>query len=915
MKILIIGSGGRENIISEKLSKGNEIYCISSWINPDICTIAKDYGITEMNEDNIFQYCLNIKPDMVIVGSETLLNTDLVMKCNSNGFKCIAPEKPLAQLETSKVFSRHFLNENGFEDFNPKYHLLKDNNCNIKSILKNFDSFVIKLDGLAGGKGVFVQDDHFNTLDEGISIIEKNLKTSNILIEEKLMGDEFSLFTLCDGYTCVHFPPVQDYKRAYENNKGPNTGGMGSIMDDFDFLNKNDILTSEEINTTVLMKIQERYNIPYIGVLYGSFMKTYSGKLKVIEFNCRFGDSEVFNILNCVDDLSNIFTDMINNKLKPMKIKPKKSVVKYLVPQGYPNSSERKTIKYQKMDNVYSSSLDINNKLLGSRAIAVYGESENIYKAYKNCEKIINIINVDNLYWRKDIGNIDKYKIAGVDIDKGNQFVRLIKSDVESTYNTNVIGHHGNFGGQYRYNNNTLVASTDGVGTKSILVKKYTGDYYNCGHDIVNHSINDILVQGALPLFFLDYVASSKLNISDISSFVKGCCDACKKVNCVLLGGETAEMPSIYRDNHLDMVGTIVGEKKIEIHGVSENDIAIGLPSSGPQTNGYTLIRNIIEKCTPPQDILSQLIEPHSSFLNDVLEINKLHKISGMCHITGGGLTENLKRIIPNNLYLNLDNIEYPDWCKWLQRNGELTDSEMKKIFNCGIGYIVFIRPTNIIVKRSKKLRIGILGSTNGTILDYIINAINEQSSTVYENIEIALIISDKHDSGILRKGINNNIKNIHIPYIQGEGRDNYDNKITNEFEKENVDFILCIGWMRILSESFVKQWKQRCLNVHPSLLPKYSGGMDLSVHEEVLKNKETETGCTIHFVTDELDSGPIIIQKKCIIENDDTPEKLKIKVQKLEGDAYIEALTILQSNIIGKTSNNIYLGIIKNKY
>ena len=152
-------------------------------------------------------------------------------------------------------------------------------------------------------------------------------------------------------------------------------------------------------------------------------------------------------------------------------------------------------------------------------------------------------------------------------------------------------------------------------------------------------------------------------------------------------------MPSVYRDNHLDMVGTIVGEKKIEMHGVRENDIAIGLPSSGPQTNGYSLIRKILEKFTPPQDILSQLIEPHSSFLNHVLEINKLHKISGMCHITGGGLTENLKRVIPNNLYLNLDNIKYPDWCKWLQRNGDLTDNEMKKIFNCGIGYIVFIRP------------------------------------------------------------------------------------------------------------------------------------------------------------------------------------------------------------------------------
>ena len=163
---------------------------------------------------------------------------------------------------------------------------------------------------------------------------------------------------------------------------------MGSIMDDFDFLNRNDISICEKLNTDVLMKIQEIYNIPYVGVLYGSFMKTYSGELKVIEFNCRFGDSEVFNILNCIDDLSSIFKDMINNSLKPIKIKPKKSVVKYLVPQGYPTSPECKTINYKKMNNVYSSSLDINNKLLGSRAIAVYGESETFIKLF-DCEKLI----------------------------------------------------------------------------------------------------------------------------------------------------------------------------------------------------------------------------------------------------------------------------------------------------------------------------------------------------------------------------------------------------------------------------------------------------------------------------------------------------------------------------------------------
>ena len=314
------------------------------------------------------------------------------------------------------------------------------------------------------------------------------------------------------------------------------------------------------------------------------------------------------------------------------------------------------------MNNVYSSSLDINNKLLGSRAIAVYAESGNIYKAYSDCEKLINIINTDNLYWRKDIGKIkDAYALAGVDIDKGNDFVKEIKEDVESTYNDNVIGKHGNFGGQYKYNNKVLVASTDGVGTKSILVKKYTGNYYNCGHDIVNHSVNDILVQGATPLFFLDYVATSSLDINDISSFVKGCCHACKKVNCVLLGGETAEMPSIYKDKHIDMVGTIVGEKTIDVTGIEENNIVIGLPSSGPQTNGYTLIRQILEKHNPPKDILDKLIEPHGSFLDKVLEINKSFEITGMCHITGGGLTENLKRVIPDHLNIDL-NIEYPDW-------------------------------------------------------------------------------------------------------------------------------------------------------------------------------------------------------------------------------------------------------------
>ena len=354
------------------------------------------------------------------------------------------------------------------------------------------DDIVIKLDGLAGGKGVFVQGDHFNSREEGLKLANKHICKNNIVIEEKLTGHEFSLFTLSDGSNYIHLPPVQDYKRAYENNKGPNTGGMGSIIDDFDFIDNNNIETCKFINSNVLTKIKNKFSEPYVGILYGSFMKTFDGKIKVIEFNCRFGDSEVFNILNIIEnDLSDIFNHMVKGTLNKIKIsiKNKCNIVKYLVPQGYPNNPNKCVINYINKKNAYCASVSKENdtyKLLGSRAIAVYGEGNTLYDANIECEntikEIVNIQeNTNAFFWRKDIGsyfNNDPYKNAGVNIDAGNNFVKLIKNNVESTYNSNVKGKHGNFGGEFNFYDKTLVASTDGVGTKSILVKKYNGNYY-----------------------------------------------------------------------------------------------------------------------------------------------------------------------------------------------------------------------------------------------------------------------------------------------------------------------------------------------------------------------------------------------------------------------------------------------------
>ena len=941
MIILIIGSGGRENIIIEKLNNGlNELHCIGTWKNPDIIKNIKQFYLVDSLCDykTLYLHCSTINPELIVIGPEPVLITDFVDLCNKVRCKCIGPSKLLSQLETSKYFTRELLTEINESSYNPSYFLL-DKSVSTEYLhdylLKNYHQIVIKIDSLAKGKGVFVQGDHFNSIDDGIILLNTELVNEKIVIEEKLMGEEFSVFTFSDGNNYFHFPPVQDYKRAFENHEGPNTGGMGSIKCNFSFLSEDDVNKCEYLNSKVLNSLKRKYNMKYVGILYGSFIKTIEGDIKLIEFNCRFGDSEVFNILNGIEtDLTEIFKSMIEGNLNTVdiKLKDKVNIVKYLVPEGYPTKSKLKTISYKKIPHVYSASIDENYNLLGSRSIAIYAEGDNLNEAYEKCEEMIKIVNRDNLYWRSDIGNIREiisplppdsanryrgmeesrpkysYKDSGVDIDKGNAFVKLIKNDVESTYNSNVIGEHGNFGGQYNFKNNVLVASTDGVGTKGILIKKYTDNYYTCGHDIVNHCINDILVQGAKPLFFLDYVASSKLNIKDTASFVKGCCDACKKVDCVLLGGETAEMPSVYKDGHMDMVGTIIGEKIIEIEKVEENDLFIGLSSSGPQTNGYSLIRKLLENNIPPKEVLESLLTKHGSFLDTILHINRFYKIGGMCHITGGGLTENLKRTIPSGLTIDLDSIIYPKWCNWIMNIGHITENEMKHVFNCGIGFITFIKP----IKRESVLKIGILGSTKGTVMGYLMKSIQDKMSLIYKKVEIVKVITNKKTGGILEKSESLGLKNVYLPKVKGMLDDIYYSKIDEEFSQVGVELILCIGWMKKIPIHFLNKWENRCINVHPSLLPKYTGGMDLDVHKNVISNKDKESGCTVHIVTEHYDEGPIITQKKCQVSNGDTPESLKNKVQHLEGQCLTETLYFFYNNLIDFILKGNKVGIVK---
>jgi phosphoribosylformylglycinamidine cyclo-ligase len=299
------------------------------------------------------------------------------------------------------------------------------------------------------------------------------------------------------------------------------------------------------------------------------------------------------------------------------------------------------------------------------------------------------------------------YTSAGVDIDAGNHAVELMKNSVRATYNESVLAGIGAFGGLFdvsalkQMDHPVLVASTDGIGTKVKLAASL-GRYQDLGHDIVNHCINDILVQGARPLFFMDYFATSKLDPEQAAEVVRGIAEACKQAGMALLGGETAEMPGVYETNEFDVAGTIVGilerDRILPIPDLLAGDLILGLPSSGPHSNGYSLIRKVfqdddLESFCPrlESSLADALLAPHRSYFNLLYPL--LEKVKALAHITGGGFIENIPRILPKNLnaIIHLNSWEIPPLWKMIQEKGKISTDEMYRVFNMGIGMIAIV--------------------------------------------------------------------------------------------------------------------------------------------------------------------------------------------------------------------------------
>ncbi|CAG9812407.1 unnamed protein product [Phaedon cochleariae] len=999
--VLVIGGGGREHAIVWKLSQSKKVENI--FTAPGSCGIqlvekAKNVDIDLKNFKNVIEFCKNHAISLVAVGPEDPLANGIADALLAEGIQVFGPQKNAAQIESNKDWAKTFMNNHNIPTARWKSF---NNAAEAKTFINTapFDALVVKASGLAAGKGVVVAKDKeeaCRAVDEILTDKKYGAAGDMVLVEELLFGEEVSVLAFSDG-TCIKaMLPAQDHKRIFNNDQGPNTGGMGAYC-------PCPLLSSaqlEFVQHEILEKTLEGFrkeNIKFVGVLYAGLMLTQDGP-KVLEFNCRFGDPETEVILPLLEsDLYDIMAACCRGTLESQELRWKENasaVGVVMASRGYPESSSKGQLisgieRVTSLPNhvvfhcgTAAATKDGGVVTNGGRVLIAVAIAPQLVTAAARATAACEIIRFEGEQHRTDIAHKGiarailqhgrtTYKQSGVDISAGNDLVAHIKPAARSTARSGVMGGLGGFGGLFDaraagYKDPLLVSGTDGVGTK-LKIAQEMGIHNTVGIDLVAMCVNDVLANGAEPLFFLDYFACGSLDIDIAKQVVTGIAEGCRQAGCSLIGGETAEMPDMYPPGEYDLAGFTVGaveraQLMPRLDAIKPGDLIIGLPSSGVHSNGFSLVRRVMKMnglgygspapfSGDGRTIGEVLLTPTTIYVKSVIPAAKSGKVKAFAHITGGGLVENIPRILPEEVAVELDATKWrmPAVFPWLAAAGGVCEGEMLRTFNCGVGGVLIVdggdaegvlrmvevpggavigrvvekksvseqvtvkhfsdvmeasmRPHIPSVVRNQpvsKKRVGVLISGSGTNLQALIDATQDPSRRI--GAEIVLVISNNAGVEGLTRAQRANIPTKVLSHKDYPSRQAFDASLHASLVSAGVDIVCLAGFMRILTGEFVKGWRGRLLNVHPALLPSFKG---THAQRQAIEAGARVSGCTVHFVEEAVDAGAIIVQEVVPIEANDTVDALTERIKLAEHKAFPRALQLLATGKIELGDDN----------